>query len=289
MSSVYGSVPVSSDEDVLALFPQFMRGSDEAPVRDAIVAAIRVIMMTYQDASSYAAAQSDVLTATGPALRSKLAERGVEQQDGEDEETYRARGLGFQAVVTPEAIVAAVNSLIAPLTCTYLEPSLDRIFLSDGTGAWHTFIGVAPSYPDRYYPDDAAANGGIVRPSIDPGAGYMFTENTGRSFVIRVQDLSALDETIQLIYNGTKLALSDAAVPELGGATPPQSGQPADDELASSLGGVGIYLYDNTPAPADRTFLYQPTTDSRRTYDRIVATVERLRGASFRWALYVTS
>jgi len=180
-----GDVPVTEDADVLAVLPFFARGSDPAPIRDALVAAIRVILTTYQDAAAYAASQSDVLSATGPyldALLGPTTKRNVNEED----EDYRARGLSLQDVVTPAAIVAAVNSIIAPTTCTYLEPSLDRMFLGDGTQVWHSFVGAAPQYLDRYYPNDAAANGGIVRPNVDPGLGYLFSDGNGRIFILRI-------------------------------------------------------------------------------------------------------
>lgn len=283
---IRGAVPVVDDSDVSAFLPLFVRSSDSAIVRDALVAAIRVILTTYQDAAAYAALQSDVLTATGAYLDSKL-EPITKRQDGEDDDAYRARGLSFQAVVTPEAIIAAVNALISPYTATWMEPALDGMFLHDETASvWDSFIGSDPIYLDRYYPDDVTANSGYLRPSIDPGAGYVFTDLPGRVFVIRIPDLAGLDTSIQLIYDGTKLAVTDPAVPELGGATPPAGNTPAGS-LDSSLGGLGIYLFD-TGASDARQFLYSNTTDSLSTYETIVATVDRLKGSSFQWMLYVS-
>jgi len=71
----------------------------------------------------------------------------------------------------------------------------------------------------------------------------------------------------------------------MGGATPPATATPPG-QLGSNLGGTGLYLFDSG-TPSSRYFAYDNTTDSTRTYELIVATVDRLKGSSFRWGLYV--
>ena len=293
-----GDIPVSSDDDVLAEYPYALRSkSDPTPVRDAIVSLIAATFLAYQDAAAYAAAQSDPLRATDLYLDGLLSDHGFERQAGESDSNYLARFLAGLAVVTPAAILGAVNSLTGPLTTSkaqYFEAALDRMFLSDGTATWHSFVGVTPQYQDRLYHDDLGVNG-VERLQSDPGTNYLFSDAYGRYFVLRVPDLAPIDQFIQMVYNGQKLDPSDSAVPELGGGQPSYTPPLGPGELPNSLGGVGLYLADgsNTSgAEADgsvATFLVTSTTDSVATYATIANTVERIRGQSIRWAMIVDS
>lgn len=279
-------VPFVEDADILTIMPAYMRNSDPAPVRDALAAAIRVMAVKMQDASTFAALQRDVIYATGDALDSMLVPL---RNDGEGDEDYRARGLALRAVVTPEAICSAVNALISPLVCTYIEPELDQFFvpgvIDDGTDhtgdtVWGCFFDVAPQYQDRLYPDDSAANGGVVKPHVNPGPAALFNTDQGRYFVLYVPDLSALNSSIVLVYSGVPVGPTTVP-PELGGAVGTEMGG------GESLGGTGIFPMGVSANAAFRSFLYSNTTDADTRYAQIVDVVERLIAGSFEWMLLV--
>lgn len=291
-----GVAPVQSVDDVLAVYPASLKTSDPAPVRDALLGALAAILMRHQERAEYAVAQADRGRATGSYLDAAMGDQGVHRVRGELDEPYRARGLSVPDQVTRDAIVAAVEGVLADLApgrARYYESILDRFFVSDGTADWHSFIGESPQYPDRLYPDDADSNGGESLPQSDPGGARVFDDTVGRHFVIRVPDLGGLDQSLTLVYAGVVLDAGDAAVPELGGATPPFAGTLEPGEISPSEGGTGFFVADGTNdsgSEADGTlasFVFQNTTDALTTYQAIVGAVERIRGQSIRWTLEV--
>jgi hypothetical protein len=265
-----GDTPVSGTDDVLAALPLFLRPNDSAPIRDAIVAALTAIFIGYQEASNYAAEQSDVLRATDTYLRGFAQELKTYAKPGEDDEALRARMLSVQGLVTPTAILAAVNALLAPFTTVqaqFAESIQDRWFVrsAPATGDWHSYVwkttmSRSPTYPDRLYPDDAAINGGDVRPNSNPGGARVWSDNVGRNFLLRLPDLSPLD------------ALVAAAC----------SGGPGPAPYTKSYFTVGI----GTNA-SNATFVRNVSASALSVYQAITNTVERLRGSSIRWTLYV--
>jgi hypothetical protein len=197
-------------------------------------------------------------------------------------------------LVTPAAILAVANALLTPWTTSvaqYLESALDRLFLSDGTATWHSFVGASPSYPDRLYPDDAAQNDGFVRPQSDPGAAWVFGDEIGRYFLLRIPEVAPVDVT--LVYNGTLLAPTDASVPELGGGDATSYPALGPGQLPPTSGGDGLFVGDgsNTSgAEADgsvATFLFPPLSDPLSVYQQLASAIERIKGQSIRWALLV--
>jgi len=300
-----GDLPVVDSSDVLKVFPDFLKSGDSAPVRDALIAAMVAMFLTYQDFAAFAAAQSDVLRATGIYLDGLLEDRGIKRQPGEIDDDYRARGLAFQAVVTPAAILAAVNAILAPVSnvqCQYFEAGLDRAFLGSDwiifpiLPAPHdrgkAFVGTTPQYVDRLYAYDVATNG-AARANSDPGGMWLFSDCIGRYFVLRVPDLASLDRILQLAYSGALLSVDDTLPPELGGATPSTFPTPPVGSLSPNLGGQGLFLgngSNTSGAEADgsvATFMYSSSTSSYQIYQLIANTVERLKGQSIRWMLYV--
>src|SRR5262245_60492117 len=111
-----GELPVRSPDDVIALLPADVRRSTSAPVRDAMAAALTEILQEYQRRSSQGAALGDILRSTGSALEGLAADHEVYKQPGESEENLRARILGLDKLVTPEAILGAVNKILEPFT-----------------------------------------------------------------------------------------------------------------------------------------------------------------------------
>src|SRR6186713_3126093 len=151
---------VRTTGDVLAQMALEVREPATAPVRDAIVDLETATLMEFQYRSDRAEAENDVLRSHEENLRDDGAERGFSRGASEPESEFRARILSTTAVVTKDAIVAAVNALLLPLTpteCILLEAPLDGWFIHDGTDGdagpplWHSFIGRTPSYPDRLY------------------------------------------------------------------------------------------------------------------------------------------
>lgn len=255
-------LPVTSEADIAQLLPYFVRQSDSAVVRDAWVAMLTVLFKEYQKYAEYAAKQSDILYATGMYLQGLGADRGVFKQAGEDDETYRARILSTPALVTPDAIMAAVNAILAPYTvkkANYFEAALDRWFVQDGTvTAWHSFIGSQPQYLDRMYEVDAASNGGQFIPSRGVRGAWAFADNAGRHFLIRVPDIAGVESehAFLLVGNGSFIADGSNA-----------SGTEA-------AGTVATFTFSDRKVPQD-------------VYDTIINMVNRIKATSMRWTLIV--
>ena len=194
---------VNGAADVVAAYPRQYR-TDEHPVLDAAAEALAAMHSMYQDASDNAAAQSDILRATGIYLDGLAEDRGVARASGESDDAYRARTIAWKSVVTPSAILGIVNTILASYgvgkVAQLFESILDRWFVEDGTTDWccpictsDTLIG--PSYPNRLYPDDALLNDGQFRPQSDPGEALTFAYDEGRMFVLRVPaDAGIVDE-----------------------------------------------------------------------------------------------
>lgn len=197
-----GDLPVSSVDDVLQILPAFLKQGDSHEVRDAILEALTAMMIKYQVLSEQAVAMSDVTRSLDSALIGLGEDRGVFRQESETLEEYRARILAIPNIVTPEAIIAAINAILAPFTdveAEYSESVQDRWFV--GTSAdrdWHSFVWDAtasdsPQYIDRLYEDDATDNSGYFRTNSNPGGARIYADTIGRMFIIRIPDLSSID------------------------------------------------------------------------------------------------
>jgi hypothetical protein len=249
-----------SHTDVLAVLPAFVRRSDSAPVRDALASALVHILRRYRQLSAYAAKQCDITRATGIYLESLCSEHGVYKQPGESDDQLRARALTTPDLVTPAAILAAANTILALYTSAralYAESILDRWFVSDGTASWHSFIGAQPQYFARLYPADAAANGGFVRPSSEIGGAWAFSDQVGRFFVLRVPVL-------------TGLASAHAFVAA-------DLNAPAD---------ARVFVGDGSSKASAGMFVYESPSTALAAYQAIVNAISRIKGHSVRWALY---
>ena len=291
-----GDIPVGSSADALAVFPSDLKPPQGAPERDELLAGITAMAMRHQELAAYAAAQADTTRATEQYLDALADERsGAQRVTNEDQEAFRARALSSGDLGDPTAILSVVNAILAPVSTVQaqlFESGQDRLFISDGTASWHSFIGVSPYYPDRLYPSDVSTNG-AARPQSNPGKAWVFPDDVGRFMILRVPDLASIDQNLVLVYNGTLMSPGDSLVPELGGATPPFNGTLQPGQVSSAAGGTGLYIANGSNASGSEadgsvtTFLYSGTTDSLSTYQNIVSAVERLRGASIRWMLEV--
>jgi len=249
-----------SQSDVLAVLPAFVRRSDSAPVRDALAAALVEIIRRYRQLSAYAAAQCDITRATGIYLQSLCAEHGVFKQDGESDDALRARALTTPDLVTPTAILAAANTILALYTAgraQYAETLLDRWFVHDGTAGWHSFVGAQPQYRARLYPADAALNGGFVRPSSEIGGAWAFADNTGRFFILRVPVLTGLGSAHAFVAGDL--------------AAPPDA---------------RVFVGDGSSKASAGMFVYQSPSTALAVYQAIVNTVSRIKGHGVRWLLF---
>lgn len=251
--------------DVLAVLPGFVRQSDSAPVRDALAAALVAIIGRYRLLSAYSASQCDITRATGIYLESLCRERGVYKQPGETDDQLRARALSAPDLVTPEAILAAANSILSPYTrvqAHYAETALDRWFVQDGSAGWHSFVGAQPQYFSRLYPADAAANGGFVRPNSEIGGAWAFADQNGRFFVLRVPVLTGLGQA-------HAFAAADLSAPADARSFVADGTNASGSEATGALG----------------MFVYQSPSTALAVYQAIVNAVSRIRGHSVRWLL----
>jgi hypothetical protein len=254
-----------TDADVLAVLPAFVRRSDSAVVRDALASALVHIIRRYRQLSAYAARQCDITRATGIYLESLCAEHGVYKQTGESDDQLRARALTTPDLVTPEAILAATNTVLALYTTAraqYAESILDRWFVHDGTAGWHSFVGAQAQYLARLYPADAAANGGFVRPNSELGGAWAFGDQVGRFFILRVPVLTGLIDTHAFVASDL--------------LAPPD---------ARSFVGDGSNASGSETSGAIGMFVYQDPSTALAVYQAIVNAITRIKGQSVRWTL----
>jgi len=257
-----GDLPVKTTADVLAAYPEEVRRvpSEDAPVRDAIVEAQTTLFLEHQSASAYAAQQADPTRATGEYLEGHADDRTIKRQAAEDDEALRARMFATPDIVTPEAILAIVNTILAPFTaveCQYLESVGDRWFAQDGSATWHSFIGAGPDYPDRYYEQ---------RPQSDPGGAWAFADSHGRYFVLRVPELDSLEGGHFFAFDGSVV--------------------PADIQNYE-----GAWFHDGTNTGGSEadgsvaTFAGIGLGGALDVYQAIVNSVDAAHGQSVRWQL----
>lgn len=262
-----GYLPVTSTDDVMAVLPAFVRYSDSDPVRDALVIALTEIMLEYQRRSERAAAGSDILRAQGRELDELCAKRGVFRTKGETDPSLRTRTLSIQDYVTPAAILAAVDSILAPYTdikAVYCESILDRWYVHDGGDhPWHSHVFVrkettTPTYPDRLYPADEAVNGGYFAPQRVPMGAMAFQGHGGRQFFLRVPDLTPIDDTFSSVWR---------------------------EPVKTRMSLKGFYVCDGA-VDQNGAYVRATANTATRLYQQIVSVVDRIKGQSIRWVLY---
>lgn len=255
-----GELPVTGRENVLAEFMETQRSAQNAPIRDAFTEAFAAGHIAYQDVVANVLAQTNPLYATGEYLRYKATERGIYSVPGEDDEVLRTRIFEIPAIVTPQAIVDAVNAIIAPYTteeCDVFEPEVDGLFIHDGTAtAWDSFIGASPRYPDRMYYDDRDENDGLylennVPHGAIPSSGYR------RSFFVRIPIISIADQLFTFL----------STTPEHG----TYLGDGSDTSGSESSGLIGFVLFP-------------PFETADNLMKSIVGKIQLIKGQGMSWA-----
>ncbi len=264
---VSGELAVKDSSDIQALLPGKIRESPAKPLLDNLIEALAEIALAWQDAGSDAAAQSDVATSTDQYLDGLASDRSLHRAGEEDNAPFRARVVAVPALVDAVSVRATADAILARYTTKttkLFDSILDRLYITDGTASWHSFIGDSPQYPDRLYPDDADLNGGVVRPASDPGCARVFPDHVGREFVLRVPDISGLDEDHMFVFDQNTFN--------------PGAGE-IDPTMRAFIGDGS----QDDPA----SFVALGPQSALDVYQSIADNVERIIGAGFRWELLV--
>lgn len=259
---------VSTTDDVLAVYPEEYKQADATPpVQQAVVGAQLEMHLQWQSDADYAAAQSNIASAAGRYLDGLVEDRGLARSATEQDEFLRARALAVPKIVTPLAILEAVNAILSSYTSAqsqYLESVIDRAYLrlvppNDPEPPPQNYAAVldtTPVSPMRLYPEDLAING-AARVQCSPGGMWLFGDEVGRYFVLRVPDLSALDDQIPVVY---------------GPSAKPPAIAVGRMFLGNSLVASPSFLYDNTSTAID-------------VYTSVASAVTAIVGHSIRWKM----
>jgi len=261
-----GIRPVRSREDVLKQFSPEVLAEENAPVRDAIADALTGLLFACESWAEYACAQADVLRSTKGYLDAGGDDREIHRASGEEDEEYRERIFEDPPTVTLKAVRDEVNALLAPHTasqCQVFEAALDRWFLTDGDQGWHSFPDHTPDYPDRLYERDAPLNGGGI-PNSDPGGTWVFDDCHGRHFVVRIPDLSGLNDLPTFLMTG-----------EAEGSPP----------YALETFGFGFFPGDGSD-PVIAAYMQNDSQTTATLYAAICRKIDQLAGQSMRWSLW---
>lgn len=251
-------VPVTSPADVKAELPTIIKQSQNAPVRDALTAAMAEMFKAHQDASKYAADQASVDRATGIYLAGLASDHGIVPASGESNDSLRSRIFDAPLIVTPQAIINAINAIVLPYTTVrpQIFEEIDCNFITDDTASFDSsFVSANPRYPDRLYEDDAAENDGYSRPQSQPGGFWTFGDEVGRYFVIRLPPLEAADEDFAFLEESFISDNTNASGSELDGT--------------------------------DITFVFGENMTADELYAAVVTAVEKIKGQGFRFQVYV--
>jgi hypothetical protein len=258
-----GDLPVSSGTDVAAEWANEIQEVPIDPIRDAIQCGQTAVFLEYQRRSSYAAAQSDATRATDEYLDDILEENGCPRKNGQTDDQARAVMFATPPVISPNAIIAVANGILAPFTnisCRYAEMS-DGWFLGISSSPWSSHVyGVGhdgtPNYPDR--PVSV-----LRRP---PGAMPNF-DTHGRWFLLRAPDISSLNSKLASVFNGLQ--------------NEPNSGK----ETVSSVGGLFVGTGVNV-ADDNVSYIFEFASETvNDVYNAVIASVNQAIGFSVRWDL----
>lgn len=185
--SLFGNLVVRSAREVMAFLPSLYRRLKEAPVRDLLIGALAAIAREWQRRSSYAIDQSAIPTATDQYLDGLVSDYDLARASGESNEALRRRALAVPEQVSPKALLAAINAIMAPHTSIpvrMLEPGLDGWFVHDGDAVWNAFLEAPPEYPDRLYAPGPGE--GTRRDQSEPHGAIPHPEPIGRELLLLI-------------------------------------------------------------------------------------------------------
>jgi hypothetical protein len=261
---------VTSEQVVADALPEALSLPVIDAVRDQLVVALAALLQEYERRSDVAAAQCDPARAVRQCLLALGGDRLTFRSEGEEEEAFRERVLAPPACVTEPAIAAGINVILSLYTdteCQLVDAVLDQWFINDGTDGnggpakWHSFIGAGPSYPDRYFADDALNNDGLSRPNSAVGGARLFDDTLGRHLLILVPDLGYQQRDAAFVWDGSPEGLAQAQYSE-----------------------GGFFVGDGSDEPQG-AFIDATNADPLAVYRAIYNFVNLTLGQSIRWTM----
>jgi hypothetical protein len=136
VSPFLAALPIPDPTEAVQLLPGWMQEGD-MPVRDAVMQAAAVAVNAFTSDAAEDAAQTNAAYATGDHL-DMLGLRVLARAENETDASYRTRLLlGAGAALTPAALLAAIDALMAPFgkagAAYYCELDLDDVWLCEKT------------------------------------------------------------------------------------------------------------------------------------------------------------
>lgn len=267
-----GDLPVNSAADVLALLPPAFKPDGSSPVRDALVAGLTQILEKWQERSGYAASQSDILRAVDRYLDGLANDHGfIRAGNIETDGLLRDRVLAVPELVSRQAILDVINPILArysAIQARLFEVIPDRLFItnSDAPCAWRSYLEAEPDYPDRFYPEAAASNGGLFRAQSEPGRAWIF-DKVGRGFMARLPEIHT-PQSLHWFAFGPSHNFAGEGI-----RTFVANGTDASGSESRNTGTVAA-------------FIASELLTSEQVYQSIVNAVDRVRGQGIRWELF---
>jgi len=184
------AMPAPTIDEVRGLLPESARRGDDTPMRAGVLGAWRASTnLMWARAGLVLNAQRTPRHASGSMLDAFAPIYGRRRAPGEQDPAYRQRLLTAVDMVTPVAIKAAVDALVAqftPLKATYQEPLLGAaMFMGPATVAdppkpnasnvsnvvppWQAFIQPAVGRLWAHYPDNPGAKTGAYLVPVGGG------------------------------------------------------------------------------------------------------------------------
>jgi hypothetical protein len=240
-------------DDAMALLPGWAQRLD-SPVRDALLEAWRAMANMLQAKLGQFIAQT---YSPRTAEDTWLAEFGSllhqPKTGNESEGEYRARLLARGDVVSPVAIKAAVDALVAkasPIAPVYLEPATDAIFWAALDSPWSAFWQPTSHRLWADYPDN-------INPTV--GAYWSPDVEYALFWVILPGDTGAGEPQVYCQPSGDEGAVGTQWIDLFSG---PSFVMPVNSE-------VGFVFANDTPL-----------------LEQITSTVNPIRGGGVTWAIY---
>lgn len=204
-------LPVETVDDVIAEWStDVYDATTYQPILQAVIAGQAAMLLAYQDASAFAADQSDPLRATDEYEDEIGWELAVHRQKNQGDDDYRSRFFR-EATVSPEDIIAAANTALAPFTstsCVYFE-HLDAwhvretyLDIVSATNASPIVIGIRFAIPPTFQTGSSVSVSNVAGNTAANGT-WIATAVMGPVIVTRAFSFSPTPPTVTL--TGTPL------------------------------------------------------------------------------------